>query len=81
MACECIDQMNAKMAEHNTEIQVTFGFPRDGSPSFMLPLIGTKKIESRVRKGPALAIPTFCPFCGEPYRPQPAAPKLEGGAA
>ena len=81
MPCECIDQMNAKLREHNTEIEETLCFPRDGSPIFTLPMIGTKKIESRVRKGPALAIPSFCPFCGERYQPQPAAPELEGGAA
>jgi hypothetical protein len=81
MPCECIDQMNAKLADHNTELDLTLCFPRDSSPSFVRPSIATKKIESRVRKGPAIAIPTYCPFCGGRYEPEPAAPKLEGGAA
>ena len=81
MPCECIDQMNAKLADHNTELDLTMCIPRDNSPAFLRPAIRTRKIESRVRKGPAIAIPTFCPFCGEPYQPQPALPKQEGGAA
>lgn len=81
MPCNCIEVMNAKLADHNTEIEETICFPRDSSPAFTLPKIGTKKVESRVRRGPALAIPSFCPFCGVPYQPQSAAPKPEGGSA
>jgi hypothetical protein len=66
MTCECLKQMDAKLADHNTKLQVTFGFGRDGS-TWLLPLLGTEKIEKRNRKGPALAIPTFCPFCGDRY--------------
>lgn len=69
--CGCIDEMNEKLAEHNTKLGLTFGFGRDGSSS-TFPHIMTEKVEKRVRKGPALAIPTFCPFCGERYvRPTP----------
>lgn len=67
MACDCIAEMDAKLAEHNTKLCVTFAFPRDGSPSYTLPSIETEKIEKRQRKGPALAIPCFCPFCGTKY--------------
>lgn len=69
MTCDCMSEMDAKLAEHNTKLQVTFGFGRDGS-TWLLPLLGTEKIERRVRKGPALAIPTFCPFCGVKYKPE-----------
>ena len=71
MACNCISEMDARLAEHNTKLQVTLGFGRDGS-TWLLPHLGTEKIERRQRKGPALAIPTFCPFCGERYSPDPA---------
>lgn len=67
MPCKCIEQMDAKLAEHNTRLQVTFGFPRDGSPSYIRPFLGTEKIESRKRVGPALALPSYCPFCGTKY--------------
>ena len=66
MSCNCIEEMDAKLADHNTKLGVTFGFGRDGS-SYTLPHIMTEKIEKRVRKGPALAIASFCPFCGERY--------------
>jgi len=72
MACDCITQMDAKLAEHNTRLAVTFGFGRDGS-SYTLPSIGTEKLDRKVRKGPALAIATFCPFCGTSYREPPHA--------
>lgn len=67
MACDCVSEMNAKLAEHNTKIIETFGFPRDGSPVYTRPKIDVEKIETRKRLGPALAVPTFCPFCGERY--------------
>lgn len=79
MPCECIDVMNAKMADHNTKLVLTFGWFKDGT-TFTRPTIETEKIEKRVRKGPAIAVPTFCPFCGNPYEPQPAAPKPRGEA-
>lgn len=65
--CKCMDEMNAKLAAHNTRLCVTFGFPRDGSPSYTRPYLQTEKIETRKRVGPALAIPSFCPFCGAKY--------------
>jgi hypothetical protein len=64
--CNCIAEMDAKLAERNTRLQVTFAFPRDGSPSYTLPLLGTEKIEKRKRES-VLAVPSFCPFCGEKY--------------
>lgn len=66
MACDCIAEMDAKLAEHNTRLCVTFGFPRDGSPSFTRPHIMTEKINRRDRKS-VIAVPTYCPFCGKRY--------------
>ncbi|WP_374406570.1 hypothetical protein [Pelagerythrobacter sp.] len=73
MTCNCIEEMDAQLADHNTKLGVTFGFGRDGS-NYTLPSIVTEKVEKRVRKGPALAIPTFCPFCGQSYRGAAGAP-------
>jgi len=67
MSCDCIAAMDAKLATMNTKLSVTLGFGRDGS-SWLLPTIDTEKLDRKVRKGPALAIPTFCPFCGVAYR-------------
>lgn len=77
MSCNCTPEMNAKLAEHNTRLVETFCFPRDGSPAYTRPKIDTEKIEARKRVGPALAIPSFCPFCGDPYASQPAKPAQE----
>ena len=71
MACNCINEMNDRMVEHNTRLCVTFGFPRDGSPSYTRPALMTEKINTRNRNR-VLAIPSFCPFCGGKYEKEPA---------
>lgn len=80
--CECLTDFNERLKEHNTQIDVTFGFPRDGSPPFTRPTISTSKIEKRKRVGPVIAVPTFCPFCGDRYEGYPVLPVAaqEGGA-
>jgi hypothetical protein len=80
MPCNCIDEFNAKLADHNTKLGITFGWNNSGE-SFVLPTIVTEKIEKRVRKGPVVAVPTYCPFCGESYLLERAAQKPEGGAS
>ncbi|PKP92260.1 MAG: hypothetical protein CVT77_09555 [Alphaproteobacteria bacterium HGW-Alphaproteobacteria-16] len=77
MTCTCIEEMDAKLAEHNTRLSVTLGFPHDGSPAFVRPHLQTEKIETRKRVGPALAVPSFCPFCGTRYEIAPATPAGE----
>ncbi|KPH62306.1 hypothetical protein [Novosphingobium sp. ST904] len=72
--CTCLSKFNEMLKKHNTEIDVTFTIPRDGGPMRALPKIATSKIETRKRVGPVIAAPTFCPFCGQRYAPQPAKP-------
>lgn len=67
MSCDCIKQMDAKLAPHNTRLAVTFGFSRATGKSVTLPTILVEKVESRKRGSEALAIASFCPFCGERY--------------
>jgi hypothetical protein len=64
--CNCIEEMDAKLAELNTRLVTTFSFPVD-APSYTRPRLATEKIETRKRVGPALALPSFCPFCGVRY--------------
>jgi NAD-dependent DNA ligase len=71
-SCTCVADFNVKLREHNTRIVETIGIPRDGSAIYVRPSITTEKIETRKRGGPALVIPTFCPFCGTRYEPEPA---------
>lgn len=77
MTCNCVKDFNVKLADHNTKIVETLGFPRDGSPAFTRPTIQTEKIESRKRVGPAIAVPSYCPFCGEGYAGYGAPPKAD----
>lgn len=72
--CNCVADFNKKLAEHNTRIIETIGIPRDGSRMFTRPMIRTEKIETRKRIGPMIAVPTYCPFCGDRYDPEPAVP-------
>lgn len=65
--CKCVEEFNAKLADHNTKIVETLCIPRDGSPAYTRPTIRTEKIETRKRVGPAIAVPSFCPFCGTRY--------------
>lgn len=86
-ACNCLSDFNERLKEHNTKIDVTFVIPRNGGPMRDFPKIETSKIETRKRVGPVIAVPTFCPFCGQRYEPMPAKAKAdesaeaEGGAA
>lgn len=72
MTCNCITDMDAQLLPLNTKLDVTFSISRVDGSSATYPLISTSKVESRVRRGPALAIPTFCPFCGARYQGEKA---------
>lgn len=74
MSCNCIDNLDQKLAKHNTRIVRMVGFARDGRPAYARPKIDTEKIETRKRGSAMMVIPTFCPFCGTRYEPQPAQP-------
>lgn len=67
VTCNCVEEMDKLLAPKNTKLQVTMGFPRDGRKAYALPCIRVEKIEPRKRVGPAIAIPSFCPFCGVAY--------------
>lgn len=58
--CNCITEVNAKLAESNGELAITF-WP------MVRPLLETMKLDTRKRVKPPLVVATFCPFCGEKY--------------
>ena len=63
MACTCINDMNARLADHNGCLVTTiFGVPKA--------VIGSEKVDSKKRGKPPVAIATFCPFCGVRYQPE-----------
>jgi len=68
MACKCIEEIDAKLAEHNSKLEVGFTIGSKEDHSFVFPALRTEKIDKRNRTKMG-AIPTFCPFCGTKYRP------------
>lgn len=59
--CDCIDQMNAKIADINGIIVSTYSEPSR-------PIIETMKLDATKRKKKAFSVlASFCPFCGEKY--------------
>lgn len=61
--CDCLEGINEKLAEHNTEVVITW-YP------IVRPLIETAKIDSKKRGKPMLVAASFCPFCGVEYQDQ-----------
>jgi len=83
--CDCIAQMNEKLAPRNTRLVVPILFTMRGAP---IPpdtvFISTEQIERGRGKAKAtLAVATYCPFCGSKYAvgqaltPDPLAVKTE----
>lgn len=61
--CECLDKVNALLAEQNAELLTTMGF--GGAPRRAV--IETVKVESKKRGKSPRMLASFCPFCGEKY--------------
>ncbi len=74
MTCECLSDMDAKLAAHNTRLVHSISLGVDGQLGFTRPVLETEKVEPRRKGRHARVVPTFCPFCGERYEPAPAEP-------
>lgn len=68
MACDCLDDTNTLLAEHNTKLPGTIVLPRDGRPGYVIATLLTEKVAPRGKR-PVVMAPTFCPFCGLRYQP------------
>lgn len=67
MACNCIETVDAKLAERNTRIMLPIMLGRDQTPR---PMIVTDQIVSGRGKPKACGMfATYCPFCGVLYGP------------
>jgi hypothetical protein len=70
MNCECVKKANEALVEHNTEIDtaMAIGFNKTAGKTRAdmgaVLLVPTRKINSRVRKGPVRLHVNFCPLCG-----------------
>lgn len=61
--CDCIADVNKLLADHNGRLVCTYNLMSGRD----YPKLTVEKIESRKRGSAPLMIPSFCPFCGEPY--------------
>lgn len=71
--CNCVDEINALLAQHNTRLEVAIIFGPHRNDGLML---RTEQIETGRGKPKARAMfLTYCPFCGQRYddRPDPEA--------
>lgn len=72
MTCNCVKEVNSKLAAHNTRLTQAIMFGHHDHDCLMLE---TEQVEKGRGKPKAKAMfLTFCPFCGTKYSP-------EGGAA
>lgn len=68
MKCECVDEVDKKLAEHNTRLTKAIVFADRGTnPNLML---RTEQIETgRGKKKAVSMFLSCCPFCGMKYEP------------
>lgn len=79
MACDCLENANKLLAEHNTKLSETIALSRDRSEGYVTVTLVTEKIAPRGKR-PVVMAPTFCPLCGERYRPEVKATEDQAGA-
>lgn len=74
MACNCMEDVNAKLATRNTRLTQAIVFNkagRENNPDLMLQ---TEQIETGRGKAKAVSMfISYCPFCGAEYDPPRAA--------
>ncbi len=63
MSCECIAEVNKKLAERNTQILLPM-FVMKGP---VVPFVETRKLNEKKRGKPVAMFASFCPFCGLKY--------------
>lgn len=59
--CNCMKEIDAKLAPTNTRIEKVITF----SPSGLRLRIATEVIEKKRGARPVILFASFCPFCGE----------------
>lgn len=65
MPCNCVETVNAKLAEKNTRLEQAIVFGKHDHDALML---RTEQIETGRGKSKAVAMfLNYCPFCGRKY--------------
>lgn len=71
--CSCIETVNAKLADRNTQVHLPWFVIGGGTPR---PFVETIKVDEGKRGKPTKLFASFCPFCGVKY-PEREAAKVE----
>lgn len=64
MTCNCIAEMNVKLAPHNGRVSQAIRITADLGRMFSSTVIGTERLDKSKRKPIPTLMATFCPFCG-----------------
>lgn len=67
--CECIEQFDKQMLEHNTKISVPLLISERGkfNTASRRAFVRTEKVNDSKRGKPISVLSSFCPFCGKKY--------------
>ena len=67
--CKCIDLVNKKLAENNTQlvIPITINMETGDLNVSHRVMITTEKIDIKKRIGPTKMFAAYCPVCGKAY--------------
>lgn len=65
MTCNCIAEINVKLAPHNGRVARAIRITADLGRMFSSTVIGTEKLDKSKRKPIPTLMATYCPFCGK----------------
>jgi len=63
MTCDCMKQVNEKLASHNGRLATGFQMTADMGIKMRL-LLATEKLDKKKRKPVPTVTASYCPFCG-----------------
>ncbi len=63
MTCDCMKQVNEKLASHNARLATGFQMTADMGIKMRL-LLATEKLDKKKRKPVPTVTASYCPFCG-----------------
>ena len=69
MTCDCIEDMNKRLAEHNNRLAVTLQFRPEAERTvgYAYPTIQCEILEKKRGQRPMVVLPKFCPWCCTEY--------------